>query len=109
MNIEKNYILGVCETTLDFYNELNKPIDEDKEVSFSTESIVNNNKNNFVMGCKLTIGWFNTIEKDEPELKSFNIYSKDKLKDVISDISSILSEINSDSIEFKKDKNVRPW
>lgn len=96
MNIDTNYILGIADATLDFYQEMNGTIDSEKEVSFFTEPI--HIKEN-IIGCKVYVNYKINNNEDDDESQWINIYSKDKISGVISDISDILSSIDT-SYEF---------
>ena len=100
MNIDTNYILGIADATLDMWQETNGTIDSEKEVSFFTEPIINNNKQSVAIGCRLYVNYKDGNWEDNDKSTDFNIYSKDKISGVISDISDILSSI--DSFEFNE-------
>lgn len=92
MKIETEYILGIADATLDMWQDVNGTIEAEKNVNFYAEPIHNKEK---VIGCKLYINY--SINNDEFDDKTqwMNIYPKDKIGGVISDISDILSSIDS--------------
>ena len=100
MNIEIDYIKGVAETTLSFYETMNGTIDPDKCLDLTYETIVDSKTKTLVIGCKITFTWKTEVTRewhldhklDDDYLK---VYSKDNLDSVISDISSCLTDIDS--------------
>ncbi len=103
MNIEIDYIKGVAETTLSFYESINGTIDPDKCLELSYDTITDSKTAKLVIGCKITFTWKLEVSRewhidsklDDNYLK---IYSKDNLDSVISDISSVLTDIDSQLI-----------
>lgn len=98
MNIDINYIKGVTETTIDFYNQSNGFIDGDKELEIFYETILDSKTKTIVVGIKVEFVWITEqsrgLDGNVRESNSMNIYSKDKLTSVIADISSILTDID---------------
>lgn len=103
MNIEIDYIKGVTETTLNFYQSVNKLIDPDKDLQIYYETITDSKTKELVIGCKIIFVWKTHVSRSwdvdsaltDDHLK---IYTKDELEAVISDISSMLTEIDSQII-----------
>ena len=92
MNVEEKYILGIADATLNMWEEMNGTIEAEKEVSFYCETI---NIKESVVGCKLYINYKVNNSEEDDEVQTINIYTKDTIGAVISDISEVLESINS--------------
>jgi hypothetical protein len=99
MNITKDYIQAVTETTLDFYEQSNKQIDPDKELEIYYESIMDSKTSTIQVGMQINFVWTTKLNRgftDNDRADNYlKIYSKDRLTSVIADISSILTDIDS--------------
>ncbi len=104
MNITKDYIQAVTETTLDFYEQSNGTIDKDKDLEIFYEPVLDSKTATIQVGMKITFVWITELKHTrdaDDHVRNDNylkIYSKDKLSSVIADISSILSDIDSSTI-----------
>lgn len=96
-----NYLRGVVDTTLNYYEAVNKEIDSDKDLFISYEPITDSKTQRLIIGHKITFTWITELKHTRDvddhvrEDKPFKVYSKDKLTSVISDLESILTDIDS--------------
>jgi len=99
MNITKDYIQAVTETTLDFYESMNSHIDKDKELEFYYEPIMDSKTSTIQVGMQINFVWTTKLNRgftdNDRQDNYLKIYSKDRLTSVIADISSILTDIDS--------------
>lgn len=102
MNIELNYVKGITETTIYFYEQSNGCIDKDKNLEIFYETILDSKTKTIVVGIKIEFVWITDlshgINDHVKNDNSINIYSKDKLPSVIADISSILNDVDKSII-----------
>lgn len=102
MEINTDYLRGLVDTTLEFYELTNGRIPKDKDLQISYE-IFNGNYNS--IGCKVTFTYKVTVSSkwyfdSELEENWIKIYQKDTISGVVSDISDILSNIHLKSINY---------
>lgn len=99
-----NYLRGVVDTTLNYYEAVNADIDSDKDLFISYEPITDSKTQKLIIGYKISFTWIIELKhtrdiddhvRDDDYLK---VYSKDKLTSVISDLESKLSDIDSSII-----------
>lgn len=99
MEITLDYIKGVVETTLDFYEQSNNHIDKDKELEIYYEPIFDSKTSTIQIGMKILFVWTAELMRGMSDNKRtdnyLKIYSKDRLTSVIADISSVLTDIDS--------------
>lgn len=102
MNIELNYVKGVTETTLYFYEQSNGHIDKDKSLEIFYETILDSKTKTIVVGIKITFVWIiqlsRSIDDNIRNDNTLTVYTKDKLESVIADISSILNDVDKSII-----------
>lgn len=102
MNINIDYIKGVTEATLDFYETINGRIDRDKSLEIFYETILDSKTKTIIVGIKINFVWITELTRGVTDNvrddNSICIYSKDKIDAVISDISSILNDIDQSQI-----------
>lgn len=101
---ELNYLRGVVDTTVNYYENINGSIDADKDLFISYEPLLDSKTQSKIIGYKISFTWITELKhiRDEDDhVRNDNclkIYSKDKLSGVISDLESILTDIDSSII-----------
>lgn len=96
-----NYLRGVVDTTVNYYEAVNKEIDQDKDLFISYEPLTDSKTQSQIIGYKISFTWITELKhiRDEDDHvrddKYLKVYSKDKLTSVISDLESILTDIDS--------------
>lgn len=104
MNITIDYLKGVTETTLDFFEDVNGRIHPDKDLNIWYDPIKSSNSDNIV-GCKIQFVWktwvSNRTDKDSTLTDNYlKVYNNDRLSGVISDLSDIFNDINNCRLEY---------
>lgn len=104
MNINLNYIQGVTETTLDFFEDTNGRINPDKDLNIFYEPIKSSSSDT-IIGVKIDFTWKIWVsdkwDKDSTrESNHLKILTNDKLSGVISDLSDIFNEINNCRLDY---------
>ena len=97
MNINKDYIKGVLDATLELYEIENGRIERDKELEFTLVE-----KPNYLevwFTCKITLSSKWNVDHSFYQNK-INIYEADKLSSFISDVNMELSEIHLKTINY---------
>lgn len=98
-----DYLSGIVDTTIEFFEMTEGRINPDKELSISYELFNGNTAK--TMGCKITftykVGlsskWLIENEYGEMNLK---VYNKDTTSSIIHDVSNILEEIHLKQIDY---------
>jgi len=88
--INASYIRGIVDATVSVWEEVNDTIPEHLELNFNVTEVSN--------GVKIQMLWRNGATDDannenEWSDNSFIVYSKDTIDSVVSDISSMLSDV----------------
>lgn len=99
MNISIDYVKGVVETTLDFFEENNNCIDKNKELTINYEPFWNSGKS-MIIGCKITFTCRTMVSNKWDIGHEFyenyiTVLSGERLTHFISDVSSELETINN--------------
>jgi hypothetical protein len=97
MIINKHYIQGILEATLEVYEIENGRIERDKDLRFTVIEKSNYIEVKFTCKIELSSKW--NIDNTYHE-NSINIYEADTLSGFIADIQSELSEIHSKTINY---------
>ena len=99
MKISTDYINGIVDTTKDFYEDQMQRINPDKDLQIFYDEIKDSKNKLITVGIKVTFTWIVEQSRNEDDNvrddNHINIYSKDRLESVISDISSILNDIDA--------------
>ena len=103
MEINTDYLRGLVDTTLEFYELTNGRIPKDKDLQIRYEIFTGSH---YVVGCKVTFTYKVTVSSKwdvDSELDLIDwlkVYEKDTVSGVVSDISDILSDIHLKSINY---------
>lgn len=97
MKINKEYIQGVLDATLELYEIENGRIDRDKDLTFTLVEKLNYLEVWFTCKIELSSKW--NIDHTFYQNK-INIYEADKLSSFISDVQSELSDIHIKTINY---------
>lgn len=103
MEINTDYLRGLVDTTIEFYELTNGRIPKDKDLQVRYE-MFNGNYNS--IGCKITFTYKITVSSKwdvDSELDLIDwlkVYEKDTISGVVSDITDILSDIHLKSINY---------
>jgi len=102
MEINTDYLRGLVDTTLEFYELTNGRIPKDKDLQIRYEIFTGSH---YVVGCKVTFTYKVTVSSkwdidSELEENWIKIYEKDTISGVVSDITDILSDIHLKSINY---------
>lgn len=104
MKIDLNYIEGVCDCALDLYQQSDGYIEADKELKLTYEQVWSSSKTQ-IIGTKVTFTWRTWVstkwDKEDRLNDNYIIASvNDKLSSFIADVSSALSDIHKQSINY---------
>lgn len=94
MTISLEYIQGVVDTIIDFYETENGCIDPDKQMEINYTPIYSGT--GIEMGMKVSMTYI--VESGEDNIRednSIKVYSYCKLSSFVADISSMLNDIDS--------------
>lgn len=88
--INASYIRGIVDATVSVWEEVNDTIPEHLELNFNVTEVSN--------GVKIQMLWRSGVTDDannenEWSDNSFIVYSKDTIDSVVSDVSSMLSDV----------------
>lgn len=104
MIIDKMYIKGVLDATLDEFEQAESHINPDKDLEFFIENIYNSKDSKVLIGCKVEMTWITKLSHDVDdnirEDLSLKVYSKDSIGAFKSDIYDMFNTINQAKIEL---------
>lgn len=102
MEINTDYLRGLVDTTLEFYELTNGRIPADKQMTVRYEIFTGSH---YVVGCKIVFTYKLTVSSkwdidSELEENWIKIYEKDTISGVVSDITDILSDIHLTALNY---------
>ena len=104
MNLDKNYILGVLDSTLDDFEQQENHINTDKGLEFFFENIYNSKDSKQLIGVKVEMSWIAKLSHDvDDNIREdlwIKVYAKDTISGFKSDVYDMFNTINSSKIEL---------
>lgn len=104
MILDKMYILGVLESTLDEFEEKENRINPNKGLEFFFENIYNSKDSKQLIGIKVEMTWITKLSHDvDDNIREdlwIKVYSKDTISGFKSDIYDMFNTINQYKIEL---------
>lgn len=104
MNLDKNYILGVLDSTLDDFEEKESRINPDKGLEFFFENIYNSNDSKQLIGVKVEMTWITKLSHDvDDNIREdlwIKVYAKATISGFKSDVYDMFNTINNTKIEL---------
>jgi len=102
MDINTDYLRGLVDTTIEFYELTNGRIPADKQMTVRYEIFTGSH---YVVGCKIVFTYKLTVSSkwdidSELEENWIKIYEKDSISGVVSDITDILSDIHLKTLNY---------
>lgn len=102
MELDKMYIKGVLDATLDEFEQAENNIDPDKDLQFFFEYLYNSKDSKVLIGCKVEMTWITKLSHDvDDNIREdlwIKVYSKDTISGFKSDIYDMFDTINNYSI-----------
>lgn len=103
MNLDKNYILGVLDSTLDDFEQQENHINKDKVLEFFCENIYNSKDSKQLIGVKVEMSWITKLSHDvDDNIREdlwIKVYAKDTISGFKSDVYDMFDQINKRKIE----------
>ena len=104
MNLDKNYILGVLDSTLDDFEQQENHINKDKGLEFFFQNIYNSKDSKQLIGVKVEMTWITKLSHDvDDNIREdlwINVYAKDTISGFKSDVYDMFNTINNTKIEL---------
>lgn len=104
MELDKMYIKGVLDATLDEFQQAENHINPDKDLEFFIENIYNSKDSKVLIGCKVEMTWITKLSHDvDDNIREdlwIKVYSKDTIAGFKSDIYDMFNTINQAKIEL---------
>ena len=104
MNLDKNYILGVLDSTLDDFEQQENHINKDKVLEFFCENIYNSKDSKQLIGVKVEMSWMTKLSHDvDDNIREdlwIKVYAKDTISGFKSDVYDMFNTINNTKIEL---------
>ena len=104
MNLDKNYILGVLDSTLDDFEQQENHINKDKGLEFFCENIYNSKDSKQLIGVKVEMTWITKLSHDvDDNIREdlwIKVYAKDTISGFKSDVYDMFDQINKRNIEL---------
>ena len=104
MNLDKNYILGVLDSTLDDFEQTESHINPDKGLEFFFENIYNSKDSKQLIGVKVEMTWITKLSHDvDDNIREdlwIKVYTKDTISGFKSDVYDMFDQINKRNIEL---------
>lgn len=104
MNLDKNYILGVLDSTLDDFEQQENHINKDKVLEFFCENIYNSKDSKQLIGVKVEMSWITKLSHDvDDNIREdlwIKVYAKDTISGFKSDVYDMFNTINNTKIEL---------
>lgn len=104
MNLDKNYILGVLDSTLDDFEQTESHINRDKGLEFFFENIYNSKDSKQLIGVKVEMTWITKLSHDvDDNVREdlwIKVYAKDTIAGFKSDVYDMFDQINKYSLTY---------
>lgn len=104
MNLHKNYILGVLDSTLDDFEQTESHINPDKGLEFFFENIYNSKDSKQLIGVKVEMTWITKLSHDvDDNVREdlwIKVYAKDTIACFKSDVYDMFDQINKYSLTY---------
>lgn len=104
MNLDKNYILGVLDSTLDDFEQTESHINPDKGLEFFFENIYNSKDSKQLIGVKVEMTWITKLSHDvDDNVREdlwIKVYAKDTISGFKSDVYDMFDQINKYSLTY---------
>ena len=104
MNLDKNYVLGVLDSTLEDFEQQENHINPDKDLQFFFENIYNSKDSKQLIGVKVEMSWITKLSHDVDdnirENLCIKVYAKDTISGFKSDVYDMFHTVNNTKIEL---------
>ncbi len=104
MILDKMYIKGVLDATLEEFEQKENHINPDKGLEFFFENIYNSKDSKQLIGIKVEMTWITKLSHDvDDNVREdlwIKVYSKDTISGFKSDIYDMFDQINKAKIEL---------
>lgn len=104
MNLDKNYILGVLDSTLDDFQQAENHINPDKGLEFFFTNLYNSKDSKQLIGVKVEMTWITKLSHDVDdnirEDLCIKVYSKDTVGGFKSDVYDMFDQINKYNLTY---------
>ena len=104
MELDKMYIKGVLDSTLDDFEQQEKHINPDKDLQFFCENIYNSKDRKQLIGVKVEMSWITKLSHDvDDNIREdlwIKVYAKDTISGFKSDVYDMFNTINGSKIEL---------
>jgi hypothetical protein len=104
MNLDKNYILGVLDSTLDDSQQAESCINPDKCLEFFFTNLYNSKDSKQLIGVKVEMTWITKLSHDvDDNVREdlwIKVYTKDTISGFKSDIYDMFDQINKYNLTY---------
>lgn len=104
MELDKMYIKGLLDATLDNFEQAESHINPDKDLQFFFENIYNSKDGKVLIGIKVEMTWITKLSHDvDDNVRNdlwIKVYAKDTVSGFMSDVFDMFDQINKAKIQL---------